>query len=208
MIQQLPAIIVVFPLVMSFFVFVTGLWSKRVCFPLVVTAISVCVLSAGIILSSVINQGPIHYWLGGWPPPWGIEYLVDHLNAFMLVVVSLISLLVAVHSKKSVEQELSDKRPQFWSLFLLLITGLLGITITGDMFNLFVLLEVASLSAYALIAMGEKHASYASFRYIVVGTIGASWYLLGIGYLYMATGSLNMTNLSQLLPGLLMRRRQ
>jgi multicomponent Na+:H+ antiporter subunit D len=202
MIQQLPAIIVVFPLVMSFFVFVTGLWSKRVCFPLVVTAISVCVLSAGIILSSVINRGPIHYWLGGWQPPWGIEYFVDHLNSFMLVVVSSISLLVAVHSKKSVEQELSDKRPQFWSLFLLLITGLLGITITGDMFNLFVLLEVASLSAYALIAMGEKHASYASFRYIVVGTIGASWYLLGIGYLYIATGSLNMTNLSQLLPGL------
>ncbi len=202
MIQQLPAIIVVFPLVLSFFIFVAGLWGKRICFPLAITAISVCVLSSVIILTSVIKQGPIHYWLGGWPPPWGIEYLVDHLNAFMLVVVSFLSLLVAIHSKRSVEKELPDKMPQFWSLFLLLITGLLGITITGDMFNLFVLLEVASLSAYALIAMGEKHASYASFRYIVVGTIGASWYLLGIGYLYMATGSLNMTNLSQLLPGL------
>ncbi|UCH20046.1 MAG: monovalent cation/H+ antiporter subunit D family protein [Deltaproteobacteria bacterium] len=200
MIQQLPAIIVVFPLVMSFFVVVTGLWSKRICFPLVVTAISVCVLSAGIILSSVINQGPIHYWLGGWQPPWGIEYFVDHLNAFMLVAVSLLSLLVAVHSKRSVEQELPEKRSQFWSLFLLLITGLLGITITGDMFNLFVLLEVASLSGYALIAMGQKKAVFASFRYLVMGTIGASWYLLGVGYLYIITGSLNIANLSELLP--------
>jgi multicomponent Na+:H+ antiporter subunit D len=202
MIQQLPAIIVVSPLILSFFILVVGWWNKRLCFTLAIIALSICTISSIGILNTVIRQGPIHYWLGGWEPPWGIEYLVDHLNALMLVVVSAISLLVALHSKKSVEQELSEKRPQFWSLFLLLITGLLGITITGDMFNLFVLLEVASLSAYALIAMGEKHAPYASFRYIVIGTIGASWYLLGIGYLYMATGSLNMPNLSQLLPGL------
>jgi multicomponent Na+:H+ antiporter subunit D len=202
MIQQLPAIIVVFPLVLSFFIFVAGWWNKRFCFTLAIIALSVCTISSIGILNTVIKQGTIHYWLGGWEPPWGIEYLVDHLNAFMLVVVSLLSLLVAIHSKRSVEKEFPEKMPQFWSLFILLITGLLGITVTGDMFNLFVLLEVASLSAYALIAMGEKHASYASFRYIVVGTIGASWYLLGIGYLYMATGSLNMTNLSQILPDL------
>jgi multicomponent Na+:H+ antiporter subunit D len=202
MIQQLPAIIVVFPLVISFFIFVVGLWNKRLCYPLAILAMVVGVLSSVFLLVSVIKQGPIPYWFGGWQPPWGIEYLVDHLNALMLVTVSVISLLVAVHSKKSVEQELPEKMSQFWSLFLLLITGLLGITITGDMFNLFVLLEVASLSGYALIAMGEKDAAFASFRYIIVGTIGASWYLLGIGYLYIATGSLNMTNLSQILPGL------
>jgi multicomponent Na+:H+ antiporter subunit D len=202
MIQQLPAIIVVFPLVLSFFILIAGLWSKRFCFPLAISAIFVCVLSAVILLASVIKQGPIHYWLGGWPPPWGIEYLVDHLNAFMLLAVSSISLLVAVHSKKSVEQELSEKQSQFWSLFLLLITGLLGITITGDMFNLFVLLEVASLAGYALIAMGRKDAALASFRYLLMGTIGASWYLLGVGYLYIVTGSLNISNLSELLPQL------
>jgi multicomponent Na+:H+ antiporter subunit D len=202
MIQQLPAIIVVFPLVLSFFIFVAGLWSKRFCFPLAITAISGCVLSALNILTRVVEQGPIHYWLGGWRPPWGIEYFVDHLNAFMLVAISCISLLVAIHSKRSVEQELPEKTAQFWSLFILLITGLLGITITGDMFNLFVLLEVASLSGYALIAMGQKNATLASFRYLVMGTIGASWYLLGVGYLYIVTGSLNIVNLSELLPHL------
>jgi multicomponent Na+:H+ antiporter subunit D len=202
MIQQLPAIIVVFPLLLSFFIFMAGWWNKKLCFPLAVFALAGCVPSSVAILVNVINQGPIHYWLGGWPPPWGIEYMVDHLNALMLVLVSSLSLLVAISTKRNVETELPEKIPSFWSLYVLLITGLLGITVTGDMFNLFVLLEVASLTAYALIAMGEKHATYASFRYIVIGTVGASWYLLGIGYLYIVTGSLNMTNLSQILPDL------
>ncbi len=83
-----------------------------------------------------------------------------------------------------------------------MVTGLLGICITGDLFNLFVLLEVASLSGYALISLGEKKAVYASFRYIIIGTIGASFYLLGVGYLYIASGSLNMADLASLLPDL------
>jgi multicomponent Na+:H+ antiporter subunit D len=120
----------------------------------------------------------------------------------MLVLVSGLSLLVAIYSKKLVERELPGKTALFWSLFILLITGLLGICITGDLFNLFVMLEVASLTGYALIAIGEKRALYASFRYVIIGTMGASFYLLGVGYLYIATGSLNIENLSQLLPEL------
>ena len=120
----------------------------------------------------------------------------------MLLLVSGLSLLVAIYSKKLVERELPGKTALFWSLFILLITGLLGICITGDLFNLFVMLEVASLTGYALIAIGEKRALYASFRYVIIGTMGASFYLLGVGYLYIATGSLNIENLSQLLPEL------
>ena len=163
---------------------------------------AICTLSAAGILKSVILNGTISYWLGGWKPPWGIEYRIDHLNAAMLVVVSVLSLLAAIHAHKSVERELPEKTTLFWSLFVLMITGLLGICITGDLFNLFVLLEVASLSGYALIAMGEKRATYASFRYVIIGTIGASLYLLGVGYLYITSGSLNMVDLSKLLPKL------
>ena len=141
--------------------------------------------------------------MGGWKPPWGIEFYIDHLNAFVAVVVTFISLLGVIFSKKNVEKDLPNKEGAFYSLFLLLITGLLGIVLTGDVFNLYVFLEVASLSAYALIAMGEKGAMYASFRYLLIGTIGASWYLLGVGYLYIVTGSLNMANLAELLPNLL-----
>jgi multicomponent Na+:H+ antiporter subunit D len=202
MVQQLPVIIVVAPLVTSFVIFFTGWWYKRIAFPLAVAAMSICLFSSVGILNSVIVNGTISYWLGGWKPPWGIEYRIDHLNAVMLVLVSLLSLLATVHAKKSVERELPEKTTLFWSLFILMITGLLGICITGDLFNLFVLLEVASLSGYALIAMGEDKATYASFRYIIIGTIGASFYLLGVGYLYIASGSLNMLDLSQLLPKL------
>ena len=202
MTDQFPVIIVVLPLMVSFLIFISGWWTKRAGFPLAVAALICCVLLSIGILKSVMTEGNIHYWLGGWEPPWGIEYYVDHLNAFMLVLISVISMLVAVFSKKLVERELRQRTALFWSLFILLITGLLGICITGDLFNLFVLLEVASLTGYALIAIGEKRALYASFRYVVIGTMGASFYLLGVGYLYIITGSLNMADLSQLLPQL------
>ena len=198
--DQLPAIIVVLPLVMSFFIFFSGWWAQRAGFPLAVGSLVCCVLISLGIMQMVMAKGTIHYWLGGWEPPWGIEYRVDHLNAIMLVLVSVLSMLVAVYSKKLVERELPEKTALFWSLFILLITGLLGICVTGDLFNLFVMLEVASLTGYALIAIGEKRALYASFRYIVIGTMGASFYLLGVGYLYITTGSLNMADLSKLLP--------
>jgi multicomponent Na+:H+ antiporter subunit D len=201
--HQFPAIIVVLPLVVSFFIFFSGWWIKRAGCPLAVGALACCVYLSFDILIAVIGKGPIVYWLGGWEPPWGIEYRIDHLNAIMLVLISVLSLVVAVHANKSVQRELPEKTALFWSLFLLLITGLLGICITADLFNLFVLLEVASLAGYALIAMGEKSAMYAGFRYAIIGTMGASFYLLGVGYLYIATGSLNMADLSRLLPELI-----
>ncbi len=169
---------------------------------MVLAALLICLVSSGGILKTVMEQGTIHYWLGGWRPPWGIEYRVDHFNASMLVLVSSLALIAAIYSRKTVELELPDRIGLFWSLYLLLITGLLGIIVTGDMFNLFVLLEVASLTAYALIAIGKGRATIASFRYLIIGTIGASFYLIGLGYLYIMTGSLNMEDLRQLLPPL------
>jgi len=202
MMLHLPVLIVIVPLIGSFVIFIVCWWFRNIGYPLAVMAMTICLLSSIAIMHSIINSGAISYWLGGWQPPWGIEYRIDHLNAIMLVLVSSIGLLSAIHSKQSVKRELSRKAVIYWSLFLLMITGLLGICITGDLFNLFVLIEVASLSGYALIAMGEKKALYASFRYLVIGTIGASFYLLGVGHLYMATGSLNMADLAQLLPSL------
>lgn len=197
--QQLPAFIVVLPLVVSFFVFFSGWWLHRIGYPLVIAAMTGCFLMSLGILKTVVVTGNIHYRLGGWPPPWGIEYAIDSLSALMLVLVTFLGLLTAIYARRTVEADMPEKKALFWTLFLLLVTGLIGIIATGDMFNLFVLLEVASLSGYALIAMGEKHAVYASFRYLIYGTIGASFYLLGVGYLYIATGSLNMADLSQLI---------
>ena len=164
---------------------------------------SVCMVSAFGLLNMVQQHGEIHYWLGMWQPPWGIEYVIDNLNAYVAIIVTFMAFAAAIYSKRNVEQEIPEhKIPLFYTLFLLNITGLLGITVTGDAFNLYVLVEIASFSAYGLVAIGEEGALIASFRYIVMGTIGACFYLLGIGYLYAVTGSLNMADLRILLPPL------
>jgi len=197
-----PILIVVFPLISALFIPLIGWWRKNLCYPLVIIALFLCLFSSFITLNTVIHNGTIHYYLGGWNPPWGIEYVVDYLNAFILAIVSFIAFMVAIYSKKSVEQELPEKTVYFYCIFLLQVTGLLGIVVTGDMFNLYVFLEIASLAGYALIAIGEDGAPFASFNYVIFGTIGACFYLLGVGYLYIATGSLNIADLSQILPDL------
>ncbi|MBU4320128.1 MAG: monovalent cation/H+ antiporter subunit D family protein [Nitrospinae bacterium] len=195
-------LIIVIPLLASFFNLLIGLWRKRLCYPFVVAALGLNVILSISVLNTVINSGTISYRLGGWAPPWGIEYVIDHLNAFILAIVSFISLIVAIYSKKSIEQELPGKTVYFYTIYLLLVTGLLGITVTGDVFNLFVFLEITSLAGYALIAIGRDKAPLASFNYVIMGTIGACFYLLGVGYLYIVTGSLNIADLAKLLPEL------
>lgn len=202
MMEQFPILIVVIPLMSAFVTPLIGWWKKDLCYPWVILVLATSALFSVITLNTVINTGVIHYHLGGWLPPWGIEYVIDYLNAPMPVLVSVIALLVATYSRRSIEQEIPGKTIYFYTIFLLQVTGFLGIVITGDMFNLYVFLEIASLTGYALIAVGEEGAPLASFRYVIMGTIGASFYLLGVGYLYLVTGSLNMADLSQLLPGL------
>ena len=202
MTTQIPILILVIPLISSFFCPLIGLWRKGLCYFWAIVALALCALVSINTLLTVMETGTIHYRLGGWAPPFGIEYVVDHLNAMMLVIVSLISLIVVIYSRRSVEQELHEKVVYFYTVFLLQVTGFLGIVITGDLFNLYVFLEIGSLAGYALIAIGEDGAPMATFRYIVMGTIGACFYLLGVGYIYVSTGSLNMADVQQILPQL------
>ncbi len=196
-------LIIVIPLIASIINIFISLFKRSLCYSFFLLILGICVILSIDILSNVINSGTIRYKLGGWMPPWGIEYVVDHLNAYIIAIVSTMSLIIAVYSKESIKQEVPEpKLPYFYSTYLLLTTGLLGIAITGDIFNLYVFLEIASLAGYALIAIGEKRSVLASFNYIIMGTIGACFYLLGVGYIYIMTGSLNITDLSLLLPNL------
>ena len=201
-ISQSPILIGVFPLVFALLTFAIGLFDKRVCYPFVIVGLSLSAISSVAALMTVMKTGPIHYYLGSWDPPWGIEYVIDHLSAFMLVIISFMSVFSAIYAKRTVEKELPEKIVYFYTSFLLLITGLLGIASTGDMFNLYVFLELSAISCYALISIGQDKAPYASYRYVIMGTIGACFYLMGVGYLYLITGSLNMGDLSILLPPL------
>lgn len=155
-----------------------------------------------LLLQQVMTSGVISYELGGWQAPWGIEYRIDKLNAFLLLIITSISTLVLIAAQSSIEKEIpKEKHTLFYVLYLLSLTGMLGIVATGDAFNVFVFLEISSLSAYALIALGKnRQALWASYQYLIMGTIGATFILIGIGLMYQMTGTLNMQDLSQRLP--------
>lgn len=157
------------------------------------------------LFREVAATGPISYFLGDWAPPIGIEYRIDLANALVLLLVSGIAALTFPFAYRSVQLEIDERQtPLFYGAMLICMVGLLGVTITGDAFNVFVFLEISSLSGYALIAMGarrDRRALTAAFNYLVMGTIGATFFVIGLGLLYQATGTLNMADLAQRLIG-------
>jgi len=155
-----------------------------------------------LLLIQVLRDGTISYAMGDWAAPWGIEYRVDTVNAFVLLIVAAVGAVIMLYARRSVEHEIpAEQHSAFYTAFLLCLTGLLGVVITGDAFNLFVFLEISSLSSYVLIALGrDRRALTAAFQYLVMGTIGATFIVIGIGLLYMMTGTLNMADLAQRLP--------
>lgn len=161
-------------------------------------------LFAALLLWQVLAEGPISYPMGNWPAPWGIEYRVDALNAYMLVLVASVGAVVMSFSRLIVEQRIrlpEYKQPWFYTAYMLCLTGLLGIIITGDAFNVFVFLEISSLSSYVLISIGrDRRALTAAYQYLIMGTIGATFILISIGLMYVMTGTLNMADLAARLP--------
>lgn len=195
MMQHLPILLIVIPLIAGpVFVLVRDRKLVLGC------AIVVCWATfAGccLLLQQTLSQEFVSYEIGGWSPPWGIEYRIDVLSAFVLLFVSFIGAAVITFAHASVEREIPRaKHYLFYATYMLCLTGLLGIVITGDLFNLFVFLEISSLSSYALIALGRsRRALMAAFQYLVMGTIGATFLLIGIGLIFQMTGSLNMADI-------------
>lgn len=173
-------------------------WSWAVSFAAAVWSF-VC---AVMLLNSVMAHGAIDYEIGGWPAPWGIAYRIDEVNAFVVLIVSTIATVVLPYALVSVEKEISrDRIPLFYTALTLCMTGLLGIAVTGDVFNVFVFLEISSLSAYALIALGhDRRALTSAYQYLIMGSTGATFIVIGIGLMYVMTGTLNMADLAQRLP--------
>jgi multicomponent Na+:H+ antiporter subunit D len=166
---------------------------------LLAVAVSWTAFAIALALAFKVREaGPISYAMGSWPPPWGIEYRVDALNSFVLVLVSLVAAMVAPYARASVAAELPrDQHYLFFAMYSLCLAGLLGIAITGDAFNLFVFLEISSLSTYVLVALGrDRRALLAAFQYLVLGTIGATFYVIGVGLLYLMTGTLNLADMA------------
>jgi multicomponent Na+:H+ antiporter subunit D len=194
---HLPALQVVVPLLAAP---LTVLLRRRSVAFVVALVASWSALAIAIALwLQVAANGTISYAIGNWPPPWGIEYRVDTLNAFVLVLVSGLAALVLPYSRASIEREVSPQQHYlFYTMFALCLAGMLGMTITGDAFNIFVFLEISSLSTYVLIALGRhRRALVAAYRYLILGTIGATFIVIGIGLLYLMTGTLNLDDMSR-----------
>jgi len=198
--NQLPLLLPISFLLFSIISVLAGLWRRELGYAAAVAGAAVGVPLALWGLFRVLSQGTVRYYLGGWPPPFGIEYVLDPLAAFMASIITVIGLLALVYARWSVHHEVPEKAPVLYPVALLLLAGLTGIVVTGDLFNLFVFLEISSLSAYALLASGRGQAPLAAFRYLILGTIAGSFYLLGVGFIYFSTGSLNMADVAERLP--------
>jgi multicomponent Na+:H+ antiporter subunit D len=197
MFEHFPALQVVLPLVVAPLIVLAR--SGRFAWIAATAASYGCLLIAIGLFTRVGAEGPVSYAIGNWPPPWGIEYRVDALSGFVLVVVSLTAALAAPYAQRSVAAEIPrDRQYLFYAMYCLCLAGLLGITITADAFNLFVFLEIASLSTYVLVALGpDRKALLAAFQYMLMGTVGATFYVIGVALLYLMTGTLNLGDMAQ-----------
>jgi multicomponent Na+:H+ antiporter subunit D len=203
---QLPALLVVLPLLGAL---LTALARRPLPAYLVTLVVSVVSPAIGwLILDEVLASGPISYVFGNWPAEIGIEYRIDTLNALLLALITSVAAIIAPFALRSVAAEIDEDRiAWFYSAYLLCFTGLLGIAITGDAFNAFVFLEISSLATYILVALGrDRRALLAAYQYLIVGTIGATFYVIGVGLLYNMTGTLNLALLTERLADVAMTR--
>lgn len=195
---NLPALQVMLPLAAAPFCLMLGrgtrAWALATLIAFVTFAISIS------LFAQTYEGAVISYHMGNWAPPIGIEYRIDIANAFVLLIVSGVAAIVLPYARRSIDAEIpAERQPIFYTAFLLCVAGLLGVTITGDAFNVFVFLEISALSTYALVAAGawtNRRALTAAYNYLIMGTVGATFFVIGIGMLYMVTGTLNMADLA------------
>jgi multicomponent Na+:H+ antiporter subunit D len=198
---NLPVFVVIAPLFVAF-VLPTFARRMRLVEGLVIFVEALGLVGAGYLASIVLAQKgiPIIYRLGGWPAPWGIELEVGSLGAFFLLVIAGVSLPVALFARGNLTKEVGSKErvTRFYVLYLLLNGALAGMAVTNDLFNVFVLVEVATLSCCGLVsARNHPRAAEAAFTYLILATLGSTLVLGGIGFLYITTGHLNMGFSSQ-----------
>lgn len=200
--SQLPILLFLVPFVTAVAMPILCAKRRSWCRPLSTAAVFVMVILAVINLRVVLLEGSIEYALGGWTAPIGIAWLDDPLAAIVALTMTVVALLSLIYGRTVVAPSL-DKSVQYYTLVLLFISALVGIIFAADLFNVFVFLEVAALTSYALVgAAGGKALVYA-FRYLLLGSFGATLYLLGVSYLYAATGTLNMADLAARIPELI-----
>jgi multicomponent Na+:H+ antiporter subunit D len=203
LIKHFPALQVLVPFFGALFAILTF---RHILIARIIAIISVLLsLSLSIYGFSIINNAPILYDFGDWHAPVGIEYRLDYLNLPILIYLNCVLLFLLIFCNKLITDTIlkfivPKRQSLFYAILLFAHVGYLGIISTNDIFNLYVFIEISSLSTYVLMAQGNNPKSViGAFDYLMLGTVGATLILIGIGFLLSATGSLNMTDISLVL---------
>ena len=197
LIDDAPALVVVLPLIVS--AIIAFMPSSR--WPWIISIITLVVhlFISFELLSMVQTSRVILYECGNWQPPWGIAFKIDGINIGLQIIFSSFVLISTFYTRKIFLSEIHpDDSGKAYSLWLLAVGSLNGIILTNDIFNLFVFLEISALSSISLIALGagmNRKALLAAFNYLIIGAIGATFYVIGVGFAYSMTGTLNMSDL-------------
>jgi len=186
----LPVFIAI-PLVTAFLLPVFGRKGKAVATVLA----NLVTISLLVLACASIGQSGV-YEIGKWSIPLGINLVLDGLSCLLLLAISVVSAAAMLFSARYMEQYTA--KAKYLSLFLLMVAGMNGVVLSGDIFNLFVFLEIASIASYALVGFGCEHEELeASFKYMVLGTIASIFILFAVALVYGNTGSLNMAYISK-----------
>lgn len=196
--SHFPVLIIICPLCAALLSLLLTRVHKQLGKLVVFLAVTASLVMSVLLLIQIVKTGPVNYHMGNYEMPYGIEFAVDTVNACILILICVISFLTVIFSN-GFDIASQGLNGGFYTVMALLVTGLLGMTATGDVFNLYVFLEVSSLSAYCLISMGGNKGVIAAFRYMLMGTVAATIYLIGVGVLYANTGTLNMADMAEIL---------
>ena len=193
--MHLPVLQVVVPMLIA--PLVVLLQPRGLAWAAATTASATSFLLAVQLATGVLGGELYRYALGGWPAPHGIALEVDAFSALLLLVLTGASTVALAAGKASLDRQLEPHRqPLFFSAWLLALSGMAGILVSADAFNIFVFMEISSLASYVLVAGGpDRRALPAVFKYLIMGTIGATFYLIGVGLIYMMTGTLNLADM-------------
>ncbi len=194
--DHLPILVILTFLLAALLMPLAGALHKNLPWLLSVVASSLGAALSAVGLQRVLQDGAMSYAVGGWAPPIGIELVADPLSCFFGVTIGLIGALVLAHSRESVRRDVGENSVTFYASAMLLLGAFAGLVGTGDLFNVYVFLEISALAGYALLGAGSARAAVSAFRYLILGTIGASFYLIGLGFLFMQTGTLNMADIA------------
>ncbi len=201
--SQIPALIPTTLLLAALLSLLVGLKSRPAGYGVALVGVLV---SLGFSLAGLVHLWgggePIRYAMGNWLPPIGIEFVFDTLAAYMVSIILFVGALVVIFAPRSLALEAPGKEGLAWPAMALVLAGLTGMCLTGDLFNLYVFLEIAALAAYALLAIGSAAGAVATFRYLLIGAVGGGFYLIGVAFLYFSAGTLNMADLALHLPEL------